>query len=56
MVTKVGSPSYLSLTVDEEFIQLMSDKVRETIKAEISEAKYFSVSVNSTQMQPMSTR
>jgi len=43
-----GIPSYLSSTIVEEFIQLMADTVRDTIVSEIAQAKYFSVSVDST--------
>jgi len=43
-----GIPSYISSTIVEELIQLMADKVRATILSELKEAKYFSVSVDST--------
>lgn len=43
-----GKPSYISSTIVEELIKLMADKVRGTIVSEIKEAKYFSVSVDST--------
>ena len=43
-----GTPSYLSSTIVEELIQLMAVKVRSTIISEIKQAKYFSVSVDST--------
>jgi hypothetical protein len=43
-----GVTSYLSSTTVDELIQMMADKVRSTIIAEISQAKYFSVSVDST--------
>jgi len=43
-----GVTSYLSSTTFEELIHLMAGKVRSTIISEISQAKYFSVSVDST--------
>jgi hypothetical protein len=43
-----GVSSYLSSTIVEELIQLMAKKVRSTIISEITQAKYFSVSVDST--------
>ncbi|KAG6927675.1 zinc finger MYM-type containing 1, partial [Chelydra serpentina] len=43
-----GSPSYLSKTICDELIGLMSDKVRSAIVDEISTAGYFSLSVDST--------
>lgn len=43
-----GVPSYLSSTIVEELIKLMADKVRSTIISEIAQAKYFSVSVDSS--------
>ena len=43
-----GNPSYLSSTIFEECIQLMADKVRSTIVSGIGQAKYYSVSVDST--------
>jgi hypothetical protein len=43
-----GIPSYLSSTIVEELIELMAKKVRSTIVSQIRQAKYFSVSVDST--------
>lgn len=43
-----GTPSYLSLTVCEEFIQLMGQKVLDEVISRVKPAKYFSVSVDST--------
>lgn len=43
-----GSTSYLSLNTFEEFVNLMGQKVRETIIKEIKKAKYFSIVVDST--------
>lgn len=43
-----GNPSYISSTIVEELIELMADQVRTTIVSELKEAKYFSVSVDST--------
>jgi len=43
-----GVASYLSSTTVEELIRLMAKKVHSKIISEISEAKYFSVSVDST--------
>ncbi|XP_050065343.1 zinc finger MYM-type protein 1-like [Aphis gossypii] len=43
-----GSTSYLSLNIYEEFVNLMGQKVRETIINEIKKAKYFSIIVDST--------
>ena len=43
-----GTTSYLSSTVCEEFIDLMGEKVKKTIAAELQHAKYFSVIVDST--------
>ena len=43
-----GVPSYLSSTIVEELIQLMAEKVRSTILSEIAQAKYLSLSVDST--------
>uniref|UniRef100_H3B4H0 HAT C-terminal dimerisation domain-containing protein n=1 Tax=Latimeria chalumnae TaxID=7897 RepID=H3B4H0_LATCH len=43
-----GHASYLSSTICEEFIALWGEKVFEHIVKELKEAKYFSVSVDST--------
>ena len=43
-----GVPSYLSNTIYNEIIKCMGEKVRSTIAEEVKEAKYFSVSVDST--------
>lgn len=43
-----GNPSYLSKTVCDELIDLMSDKVHKVIVEEIQSAGYFSLSVDST--------
>ena len=43
-----GRASYLSSTICEEFIKLIGDKLLSVIIAEIQEAKYFSLSVDST--------
>jgi hypothetical protein len=43
-----GFPSYLSVTICEEFIELMGPKVLAAIVTEIQKAKYFSISVDST--------
>uniref|UniRef100_A0A673NLW3 TTF-type domain-containing protein n=1 Tax=Sinocyclocheilus rhinocerous TaxID=307959 RepID=A0A673NLW3_9TELE len=43
-----GTVSYLSSTTCEEFIQLMGEKIKQTIAKEIQNAKYFSVIVDST--------
>ena len=43
-----GQTSYLSKTVCEEIIKLMADKVRNSIVADIKQAGYFSISVDST--------
>jgi len=43
-----GKPSYISSTITGELVELMADKVRATIVSELKEAKYFSVSVDST--------
>uniref|UniRef100_H3A377 Uncharacterized protein n=1 Tax=Latimeria chalumnae TaxID=7897 RepID=H3A377_LATCH len=43
-----GHASYLSSTICEEFIALLGEKVFEHIVKELKEAKYFSVSVDST--------
>uniref|UniRef100_H3AGD6 Uncharacterized protein n=1 Tax=Latimeria chalumnae TaxID=7897 RepID=H3AGD6_LATCH len=45
---KGGHASYLSSTICEEFIALLGEKVFEHIVKELTEAKYFSVSVDST--------
>jgi hypothetical protein len=41
-------PSFLSVTICEEFIELMGSKVLAAIVTEIQKAKYFSISVDST--------
>jgi hypothetical protein len=43
-----GSISYLSSTIVEEFIAILAEQVRNGIVAEITNSKYFSVSVDST--------
>uniref|UniRef100_A0A8P4KG01 TTF-type domain-containing protein n=1 Tax=Dicentrarchus labrax TaxID=13489 RepID=A0A8P4KG01_DICLA len=43
-----GTPSYLSLNVCEEFIQLMGQKVVEEVISRVKLAKYFAISVDST--------
>lgn len=43
-----GNVSYLSANICEEFIDLMSKQVMSKILAEIKEAKYYSISVDST--------
>ncbi|XP_046742929.1 zinc finger MYM-type protein 1-like [Diprion similis] len=43
-----GTTSYLSASTCEEFIELMSEKVDMYIVAELREAKYYSLSVDST--------
>ncbi|XP_057188964.1 zinc finger MYM-type protein 1-like [Triplophysa rosa] len=43
-----GSTSYLSSTICEDLIKQMGDKIKATIAAEIQQAKYFSVIVDST--------
>lgn len=43
-----GSPSYLSKTVCDEFIQLMANRVRNSILDDLRKAGYFSLSVDST--------
>uniref|UniRef100_A0A671MRE6 HAT C-terminal dimerisation domain-containing protein n=1 Tax=Sinocyclocheilus anshuiensis TaxID=1608454 RepID=A0A671MRE6_9TELE len=43
-----GTVSYLLSTTCEEFIQLMGEKIKQTIAKEIQNAKYFSVIVDST--------
>lgn len=43
-----GRASYLSDTICDEFINLIGTKVLNTILAEIREAKYYSISVDST--------
>ncbi|CAM5107513.1 unnamed protein product [Eretmochelys imbricata] len=43
-----GNPSYLSKTICDELISLMSDNIRSAIVDEISTAGYFSLSVDST--------
>lgn len=43
-----GKPSYISSTICEELIKIMGDKVLESIVREVQDAKYFSLSVDST--------
>ncbi|CAM4446998.1 unnamed protein product [Leuciscus chuanchicus] len=43
-----GTPSYLSLNVCEEFIQLMGQKVLEEVISRVKLAKYFAISVDFT--------
>lgn len=43
-----GKPSYLSSTICEEVIEIMGNEVLNIIVKEIQEAKYFSLSVDST--------
>jgi len=43
-----GHVSYLSSTICEELVKLMGQKVQDTILKEAKEAKYFSVSIDST--------
>jgi Domain of unknown function (DUF4371) len=43
-----GSPSYLSKTVCDEFIQFMANRVRNSILDDLRKAGYFSLSVDST--------
>jgi hypothetical protein len=43
-----GILSYLSVTICDEFIELMGSKVLAAIVTEIQKAKYFSISVDST--------
>lgn len=43
-----GKPSYLSSTICEEVIEIMGNKVLKVIVKDIQEAKYFSLSVDST--------
>ncbi|XP_065654530.1 uncharacterized protein LOC136081161 [Hydra vulgaris] len=42
-----GNPSYLSKTICEELIEIMSKKVREVIVDEVKASGYFSLSVDS---------
>ena len=43
-----GQVSYLSSTICEEFIKLLSDRVKAKIIAKIKKAKYYSISIDST--------
>ncbi|XP_036345894.1 zinc finger MYM-type protein 1-like [Rhagoletis pomonella] len=43
-----GTGSYLSKTICDEFIEIMADKVRQTIIEEMRTAKYYSIIVDST--------
>ncbi|XP_047132222.1 zinc finger MYM-type protein 1-like [Hydra vulgaris] len=43
-----GSTSYLSFNIYEQFISIMADNVIQQMVKEIKEAKYFSISVDST--------
>ena len=49
-----GQVSYLSSTICEEFVKLLSDRVKAKIIAEIKKAKYYSISIDSTPIQPTS--
>lgn len=44
----IGSTSYLSKTICEEFIQILADKVLDVIIQEVKCAKYYSIIVDST--------
>ncbi|GIX77079.1 zinc finger MYM-type protein 1 [Caerostris extrusa] len=46
--TGSGKPSYLSKIICEEIIQLMANKVKDTIMEEVKKTGYFSFSVDST--------
>ncbi|GIY59792.1 zinc finger MYM-type protein 1 [Caerostris darwini] len=46
--TDSGKPSYLSKTICDKIIQLMANKVKDTIMAEVKKDGYFSFSVDST--------
>lgn len=43
-----GSTSYLSLTICNEFIQIMSGELLKKIIIEVKQAKYYSISADST--------
>lgn len=43
-----GSTSYLSFNIYEQFISIMADNVLQQMVKEIKEAKYFSISIDST--------
>lgn len=43
-----GSTSYLSFKIYEQFISIMADNVIQQMAKEIKEAKYFSISIDST--------
>nr|XP_047137418.1 zinc finger MYM-type protein 1-like [Hydra vulgaris] len=43
-----GSTSYLSFNIYEQFISIMADNVIQQMVKEIKEAKYFSISIDST--------
>ena len=43
-----GQVLYLSSTICEEFVKLLSDRVKAKIIAEIKKAKYYSISIDST--------
>ena len=43
-----GQVSYISSTICEEFVKLLSDRVKAKIIAEIKKAKYYSISKDST--------
>ncbi len=44
-----SAPSYLSTTICDDFVQLMGEQVLSEIRNRIQIAKYFSISVDSTQ-------
>ena len=43
-----GQVSYFSSTICEEFVKLLSDRVKAKIIADIKKAKYYSISIDST--------
>lgn len=43
-----GSTSYLSFKIYDQFIRIMADNVIQKMVKEIKEAKYFSISIDST--------
>jgi len=43
-----GNVSYLSSTICEEFINILAEKVKHFIREELRDAKYYSVSIDST--------
>jgi hypothetical protein len=48
-----GIPSYLSVTIGEELIEIMGSKVLAAIVIEIQKEKYFSISVDSTHIDQL---